>query len=160
MKAALSSEAIEELRSSLEGSSAGARRSSSKEVAAKEFLNAAKDFLGSRWVTRFQDVEIRGDLSVPEQVTMDTIVLDGDGEAGPTGIVAIEKLAEESKTIQNDFEKAVDSSFGGYLESERKWTDTENVRDLECEGDATRKKMSDKQETDVVDVAVEASNRR
>jgi hypothetical protein len=160
IKISLSTEAVEELRSSLEGSSGGNHRSPPKEATAKEFLTAAKDFLGSQWVARFQDVEIRGDLSVPEQVTMGSISLNGGEADGSQGFVSIEKLANESSVVQADFEKAIDSSFEGYLETQRKWAETENVRDLEYEGDTTTKKLSEKHEKDVTDMLKEANTRR
>ena len=153
VRSALSTEAVQELRSSLEGSS-GSGRSMSREAAIKEFLS-------SGWVTRFQDVEILGDLSVPEQAAMDTIALSGsEREDAGRGIYAVQQLASESTLVQADFEKALNVPFEGYLEAERKWADTENVRYLEYDGDTTTKKLSEKQEQDITEAAKEANTRR
>jgi hypothetical protein len=73
-----------------------------------------KDFLGSQWVARFQDVEIGGDRSVPEQMTsMDSISLRGGDADGSQGFVPVEKLAIELSVVQAGFEKAIDYSFEG-----------------------------------------------
>ena len=150
IRKAMSTEAVEELRSSLEASG----RSSSRETALKEFLS-------SSWVTRFQDVEIRGDISVPEQVSMDTITLSAtDSDDVQLGISSVERLANESMLVQADFEKALDVAFEGYLETQRKWADTENVWYLEHDGDTTIKKLSEKYENDVADLVKEVTFRR
>jgi hypothetical protein len=124
----LSSEAHDALRDSLEGAFTPGKTPSKEAV--------VRDFLASRWVTGFQDTVNRHDLAVPEQVSMDNIPLSSDEESNP-GFGAIEKLSQESKSIVDDFEKAIDSCFELYLEVQRKWAETDAVRDLEC------KSMSD-----------------
>jgi hypothetical protein len=136
----LSTEAFEDLRLSLEGLNPS--KSASRE-------SVARDFLASKWVSKYQDVETRADLSIPEQVTMHTIPLSSDdATAGLQGFSAMEKLAQESGTIQIDFERALDSCFEHYLESQRKWADTDAVRDLESEGDNISKRLAEKSVVD------------
>jgi hypothetical protein len=89
LRVTLSTEAYEALRSSLEGQSPPAK-SLSKESVIREFLS-------SKWVDGFQDIETRYDLIIPEQVAMETIPLDNKGDAVMQGFFAIEKLAQESR---------------------------------------------------------------
>jgi len=127
LRSTLSTEAHEALRDSLEGAFTPGKTASKESV--------VRDFLASKWVTGFQDtVNRRHDLAVPEQVSMDTIPLSSDQESNPLmqGFVSIEKLAQESGSIVLDFEKAIDSRFEVYLEVQRKWAETDAVRDLEC----------------------------
>lgn len=145
LRLSLSSEAYEALRVSLEGNvSPGA-------AVSKETV--IKDFLSSHWVTGFQDVETRADVVVPEQLSMDSIPLSSDHEPSPSGFTAIDRLAQESTAIVTDFEKALDGCFKEYLESQRKWAETDAVRDLEFDGDSTAKRLSDKYKSDSNDVA-------
>jgi PH domain associated with Beige/BEACH/Domain of unknown function (DUF4704) len=153
MRRALSPKAFEELRSSLEGTS------SSKKAPSKE--SVARDFLSSLWVQKFQDVETRADLAVPEQVTMEHIPLSSNDVADAAqGFVAVEKLAQESNSIQTDFEKALNSCFEQYLEAQRRWAETDAVRDLEYDGDTTFKRLSEKLENDINEIAQTLSARR
>jgi hypothetical protein len=149
LRVTLSTEAYEALRSSLEGQSPPAK-SLSKESVIREFLS-------SKWVDGFQDIETRYDLIIPEQVAMETIPLDNKGDAVMQGFFAIEKLAQESRDIVSDFEKALDSCFTNYLEAQKKWTETDAVRELEHDGDTTTKRLSEKQRSDSIDVGKHAA---
>lgn len=138
----ISTEAYECLRASLEGVP------SSGKIMSKEAV--VRDFLSSRWVTGFADTISRRDLAVPEQVSMDTIPLSSDQEVNPflQGFFAVEQLGLESSCIVSDFEKAIGSCFEEYLEVQRKWAETDAVRDLEYDGDITNKRMSENHKSD------------
>jgi len=156
LKLTLSSEAFEALRLSLESEpQSPGKHHNSKEAVVREFLS-------SKWVEGFQDVETRFELIVPEQVSMETIPLDNDGAEAAIvqGIVIIEKLSKETNDILVDFEKALDSCFNNYLEAQRKWAETDAVRELEYEGDTTAKKLTERQKNDTSDFAKEAAMRR
>jgi len=142
LRSTLSEEAFESLRVSLEGLS-----SSSKSV--------VRDFMSSSWVTGFQDVETRVDLAIPEQVATDTIPLSSAQGNDPSiqGFLAVERLANESSLIVKDFEKALDGRFEGYLEGQRKWAETDAVRDLESDGDTIVKRLSEKHRSDANEMA-------
>ena len=153
LHATLSTEAYEALRSSLEGRPHQAK-SLSKESVVREFLS-------SKWVEGFQDIETRFALVIPEQVSMDTIPLDSEGsETAMQGVYAVEALSNESKEILSDFEGALDSCFKNYLEFQRKWTETDAVRELEFDGDTTLKRLSEKQRSDAFDINKEAGLRK
>jgi hypothetical protein len=153
LRTTLSTEAYEALRASLEGLTPGSKQQSKESV--------VRDYLTSKWVEGFQDVETRFELNIPEQVSMDTIPLDNeDTDTAVQGVFAIEKLSQESRDIVADFEKALDSCFKNYLEAQRKWTETDAVRELEYDGDTTVKRLSEKQKVDASDIAKEAVVRR
>jgi PH domain associated with Beige/BEACH len=139
----LSSEALDALRSSLEGSQ---EHRISKESVAKEFLT-------SYWVTGFTDVEIRRDFAIPEQLSMGNVPLRGDQDSRSGGFSQIEKLGIESKSIAADLNKTLDGCFEDYLETTRLWAETDAVRDLEFEGDTTGKRLAEKYRNEYGEVA-------
>ena len=140
LQCTLSSEAFEDLRESLEGLSGS--KSPSRESLAREFLS-------SKWVSKYQDVEIKAELSIPEQITTNTIPLSSEEMSSELqGFAAMEKLSDEGDSIQVDFEKALNAGFELYLESQRKWAETDAVRELEYEGDTIAKKLSEKSAND------------
>lgn len=53
----------------------------------------------------------------------------------------------------DDFEKALNGCFENYLQAQRKWAETDLVRELEYQGDDTVKRMSHKQRTDMTEAA-------
>ena len=154
LRSTISSEAHEALRTSLEGAFPPGKAASKESV--------VRDFLSSKWVTGFQDTILRHDLTVPEQVSMDTIPLSSDQDNNPLcqGFVALEKLALESSSLCRDFEKVVDLRFEEYLEVQRKWAETEAVRDLEYDGDTTIKRMSEKYKVDAIETTKAFLQRR
>ena len=147
LRSTISTEAYEALRASLEGAA------SSEKIVSKE--SVVRDFLSSRWVTGFTDTVNRHDLAVPEQVSMDTIPLSSDQETNPLlqGFVAVEKLSFESASIVSDYERAINSCFEEYLEVQRKWAETDAVRDLEHDGDTTTKRLSENHRFDSAETA-------
>jgi hypothetical protein len=154
LRATLSAEAYESLRVGLEGLPPSGRSTSKESV--------IRDFMSSRWVTGFQDIETRIDLAVPEQVAMDTIPLSSAQGNDPSiqGFLSVEKLANESTAIIKDFEKALDGCFEDYLEGQRKWAETDAVRDLECDGDTTVKRLSEKCRNDASEMTKTLALRR
>lgn len=136
----LSSSALDALKASLEG----AHTSSSKESFVKEFLQ-------SQWVSGYQDVDAQSDFMVPEQLCVDVIPVSSDIEQLGLGLASIDALSKESKAIISDFEKALNEYFEGYLEQQRKWAETDAVRELESDGIVTAKRLSEKDasETDI-----------
>lgn len=148
LKSSLSPAAYGDLQASLEGD----HRIHSKEGVVREFLC-------SRWVTKYQDIETRADIAVPEQATMGTIALNSEG---PTvqGFIVIEKLAQEAEAIVVDYEKALHSCFESYLESQRKWAETDAVRDLEYDGDTITSRLSDRHDSAIAELTKAKSRRR
>jgi hypothetical protein len=146
LRASLSAEAFNALRSCLDVVPTPAKESSSPASSHKETL--VRKLLSSSWVAKFQDVDIRGRMSLPEQLqTTKTSSTD------QTGISAIEDLLHESDEIVLSFEKSLNACFEKYLEAQRNWAETGAVRDLECEGDATMKRLSQRHSHDSNDFA-------
>lgn len=144
LRAALSMQSYEALRESLENPSA------SNKNASKESLVRA--FLFDRWVAGFQDVVWRGSVAIPEQVELgNTGIPTGSQQLNSStqGFLAIQELTYESKSILDDFERALNSSFEKYLQAQRKWAETDLVRDLEYRGDETVKRLSAKHKVDL-----------
>ena len=137
LRAALSHKAFESLQSALEKTASndfqGKRRPSTKEVIVRAFLD-------TEWVKGFHDIDIREGLSIPDQVS------NGQRHFHKTsshrGSLAIEELSTESKAILKDFSKALNTAFEEYCEDQRRWAETDAVRDLEFEGDAVIKRLA------------------
>jgi hypothetical protein len=153
LRATMSTEAYEALKMSLEGDALSEKMS--KESVVREFLS-------SPWITGFADTVIRQELSIPEQVSMETIPLSSDQALNPhsQGFCALEKLSFESKCIVSDFESAINSCFEEYLQAQRTWAETDAVRDLEYDGDSTSKRLFENCKLDAVEVAKAANLRR
>jgi len=151
LRSCLSSESFEALRASLEGASLNSNTLSKEAV--------IREFLASQWVSGFQDVETRRDLAVPEQLSMDTVPLSSDQQQSD-GFATIEQLAKESASIVSDFEKSLNSCFEEYLDEQRKWAETDAVRDLEFDGDSTLKRLSEKYKSDSSEIVRSIQLRR
>ena len=145
LKVSLSTEAFDALREGLEGVSSQGK-SSSKESVIRRFLSC-------RWVSGFQDVETRRELSVPEQLSMDTIPISSDYHQLPSGFAVVEALAAETSAIVSEFEASLNSCFEDYLETQKKWAETEAVRDLEFDGDSCIKRLSQQYASDTSEQA-------
>lgn len=143
LTSSLSGESFAALRDSLEGSF---HQQISKESVVKEFLS-------SSWVVGFQDVETRLDIAVPEQLSMGNIPLSSEQVSSSDGFALVEKLAQESKAISFDLEKTLDGCFEDYLESTRRWAETDAVRDLEFDGDSTVKRLSEKHKSESAEMS-------
>ena len=144
LRAALSSQAYEALSCGLEDNT-GSKGSNfqSKEASLRAFLE-------NDWVAGFHDVEGEGDLVIPEQVSIGQIC---DGRKQLTrGKQAIEELAAESVAIVKEYTLLLNIPFTLYCETQRKWAETDAVRDREYEGDVSVKRLSNKYRTDLVEL--------
>ena len=143
LRTALTAAAYDALKESLESPNP-TNKGPSKEVMMRNILT-------SDWVAGFQDVIYRGTYAIPEQVDI------GSGiqcsTATPQGVLAIEELFAESTKIMDDLERALNGCFENYLQAQRKWAETDLVRELEYQGDETVKRMSSKQRTDMTEAA-------
>jgi hypothetical protein len=144
IRSTLSINAFQALRVSLESASSPGKSTSKETV--------ARDWLSSSWVCGFRDVETRKDLAIPEQMSMDSIPLSSEQNPSANGVTAIEQLANQSVAIISDFEKALNGSFEEFLETQRKWTETDAVRELESDGDTTANRLSEKYRNDSSEV--------
>ena len=98
-----------------------------------------KAFLLSDWVRQFHDndytqTEEGGDrsIAIPEQLKSNLSVIGGAKEDRAMKIM--KGLAIECKDITEEFHHTLDIPFIKYLESQKTWTDTTAVRDLEYNG--------------------------
>ena len=146
LRASLLPMAFASLQKCLETSSQLSDEQNLGKVSHKELT--ARATLNSDWVTKFQDVDIRGDQAFPEQVER------GDDEqrrikGASRGVLAVESLSQESNDIISNFGKALDTCFEEYLEAQRRWAETGAVRDMEYEGDTTLKRLSGRHKIDI-----------
>lgn len=148
LRAALSVKAYDALRDCLEASST-LNKNASKE-------SMIRSFMMNHWVTGFQDVAMLGDIAVPEQVETGA---NQQLNSAAQGLLAVEQLHNESKAIMDDFEKALNKSFEEYLQAQKKWAETDLVRDLEYQGDEILKRLSGKHKIDSSETARYASMR-
>lgn len=120
-------------------------------------VNASKEtlvraFLLNSWVTGFQDIISRGNYALPEQVEGgDKVQTSSLASSAPRGVLAIRELYDESGAIVADFEKALNNCFQKYLQSQKKWAETDLVRELEYQGDETGKKLAGNHRKDLTD---------
>jgi PH domain associated with Beige/BEACH len=151
LRSAMTSEAYEGLRQSLEGDATKVSKES-----------VVRDFLSSHWVNGFTDIVHRQDIAVPEQVSMETIPLSSDAALNPSsqGFHVIEKLALESKNVISEFEIAINSCFEEYLFFQQTWAETDAVRELEYHGDTTSKRLSENYKLDLLEITKTANVRK
>jgi hypothetical protein len=109
-----------------------------------------RGFLDNTWVSGFNDVDVDGDVIIPEMVANGQV--HENREASKRGRQAMEELASESKAIIKEYSNLLNTPFTQYCETQRKWAETDAVRDREYEGDVLVKKLSSKYRTDIVDL--------
>ena len=98
-----------------------------------------KAFLSTDWVGQFHDndyiqAEKGGDesIAIPEQLKSNYLLIGEDKEDRAMEIM--KGIAAECKDITDEYHRALDVPFIKYLESQKTWTDTTAVRDLEYNG--------------------------
>jgi hypothetical protein len=89
-------------------------------------------FLRTSWVMGFQDVDLKDELAIPEQLANGQIYR--NRTASNRGFLVMKELFIESKAISDEYDQALDAPFQAYLEEHRQWANTTAVRDLEYEG--------------------------
>jgi hypothetical protein len=106
-------------------------------------------FLENDWVVGFHDVEGEGSVVIPEQVSCGHV--HQDRKQSTRGKQAIEEVASESAAIVKEYTFLLNSPFAHYCENQRKWAETDAVRDREYEGNLSVKRLSSKYRMDIVD---------
>lgn len=151
LRTSLSPESFEALQSCLEVPSLSTEEpaSSSPGKAASPKETMVRTLLSSSWITRFQDVDIRDGIAIPEQLELGNKIEQLDSTS--CGAQAVKELVTESSAIVDNFEKALNSCFEKYLEAQRIWSETGAVRDLEFEGDTTLKRLSGRHRFDLTE---------
>lgn len=123
LRAALSPQAHSALSRGLEEVSSPSKESSksmSKEVNLRSFLE-------SDWVSNFLDVDSLEGFEIPEQVASGQM---HDKKKGSTrGKEAMLEIISESKNIVKEYSALLNEPFGAFCESQRKWAETDAVRD-------------------------------
>ncbi len=95
-------------------------KSSSKEVNLRSFLE-------SDWVSNFLDVDTLEGFEIPEQVANGQ--MHDKKKASTRGKEAMSELIAESKAIVKEYSALLNEPFGAFCESQRKWAETDAVRD-------------------------------
>lgn len=154
LRAALSPQAHDALSRGLEAvtsgstpSKAGSGDSPSKEASLRSFLE-------NDWVSGFHDVEVDGSLIIPEQIDTGQM-----HEVTTRGEEAIEEIVFESVAIVKEYSSLLNTPFALYCENQRKWAETDAVRDREYEGDLSVKNLSTKYRTDLAERVKSMSTR-
>ena len=150
LRAALSPQAHQALSRGLEEVANSATSSKSGNSPSKEA--SLRAFLENDWVAGFHDVEDtkgEGSLVIPEQISNGQIY---QGRPATTrGRIAIEEIASESAAIIKEYSALLNVPFSVYCENQRKWAETDAVREREYEGDVSVKHLSSKYRTDIID---------
>lgn len=107
-------------------------------------------YLESDWVVGFHDVEGEGSVVIPDQVSCGHT--DQDRKQSTRGKQAIEEIASESAAIVKEYTNLLNSPFTQYCENQRKWAETDAVRDREYEGNLSVKRLSSKYRMDIMDL--------
>ena len=143
LKTALSPKAHEALANSMEEIALLGGEAPSKEASLRSFLE-------NGWVAGFHDVETEGDLVIPEQIANGQVYQ--GRKASTRGRQAIEELQSESTAMIKEYTNLLNAPFTVYCENQRKWAETDAVRDREYEGDVSVKRLSNKFSTDLVEL--------
>lgn len=149
LRTSMSSDAYEALRSCLETPPSSSKEEVLQNKAHHSKEIAVRALLSSDWVTKYQDVDIKGGVSIP---CMLCGLGAGEGNnSSQGGARAIEELSLEDNKIVDSFEQSLNVCFEKYLEAQRQWAETGAVRDLEFDGDMTLKRLSKKHSIDLND---------
>ena len=161
LRSGLSLEAYEALRAGLEEPEKKSRyqrrrhgesklRLSQKKKGSTSKEEVLRSFIANTWITGFHDVELlEGGCAIPEQVANGQIYK--NKAASNQGYEAIEQLAEESRAIIKDYSACLNAPFELYCEEQRKWADTDAVRDLEYNGDLAVKRLCSRHRSDLAE---------
>jgi hypothetical protein len=143
LRESLSPLAYKALSQGLEDERTSGPTTQSSNLPSKEaFLRA---FMKNEWVGGFHDMMNEGELIIPEQISC-------IGRHPPTrGRKAIEDLATESASIIKEFNILLNTPFTLYCEKQRKWAETDAVRDREYNGDLLVKRLSNKHRAERAD---------
>lgn len=119
LRASLSLQAHDALSRGLEGGELLSPRGSDppKSVTSRE--ESLRSFLGNEWVTGFHDVEVVGNNVIPEEV------------GSSMGREAILLLSSESLAIVKDYKAVLNSPWTAFCEHQRRWAETDAVREME-----------------------------
>jgi hypothetical protein len=137
LRASLSLEAHSALSRGLGGGELLSPRSDPSKNTSRE--DSLRDFLSHDWVTGFHDVQTVENIILPDSV----------GSA--MGKEAFQSLARESVAITTDYKTVLNAPWKTYCEAQRKWAETDAVREMEHSGDLLVKKLSNKERTDNVE---------
>jgi PH domain associated with Beige/BEACH len=133
LRAALSHDVFQALQESLENTTErNLQQQSSQEVVVREFL-------ASEWVSTYHDIRLNDRASDTLQEKQS---LESQSRSTRKGSLVMHQLSEESFQNIMDFTRALDVPFKMYLEDQRRWAETDLVRDLEYEGDEAIKRFS------------------
>ena len=91
-----------------------------------------RTFLAHDWVTGFHDVQTVGSTILPDSV-------------GTMGKEVFLTLASESAAIINDYKTVMNAPWKAFCEHQRKWAETDAVREMEHSGDLIVKKLASKE---------------
>jgi len=124
LRTALSPKAYKALSRGLEDvstpNSESPKSSSSKEVNLRSFLE-------NEWVSNFHDVDTLDGFVIPEQVANGQ--MHDNKKASTLGKEAMVQLIAESKAIVKEYSALLNEPFATFCESQRKWAETDAVRD-------------------------------
>ncbi len=147
LRSSLSPLAFEALSQGLEEERDSGAAMQSNNLPPKEAVLRA--FLRNDWVVGFHDMMSEGELIIPEQISRDQT---NQGRNTPArGRRAIEEVVSESESIIKEYNILLNAPFTLYCEKQRKWAETDAVRDREYNGDLLVKQLSNKHRTDRVD---------
>ena len=159
LRAALSKSAFQSLQAALELTSGKESRrdaNSNRRSVSKETM--VRRFLDTPWVTGFHDKDQDGNVASPVQQLRKGQRL-FQSASSQRGSLAIQELSTESKTIVNEFHRALDMAFDAYCQDQRKWADTDAVRDLEFEGDTVVKRLANRSRSEGMEASKQISLR-
>lgn len=95
-----------------------------------------RKFLTHDWTTGFHDVRVVGSVVIPDAV------------GSTIGQDVFETLSSESKAIVKDYKSVMNAPWKAYCELQRRWAETDAVREMEHTGDLSLKKLSGKERSD------------
>jgi hypothetical protein len=136
LRAALSHDVFQALQESLEHTAERPLQQQSLPISEEIVV---REFLASVWVSKYHDMRLNDRLSDTPQ---DKQSLESQSRSTRKGSLVMHQLSEESLQNVLDFTRALDVPFKMYLEDQRRWAETDLVRDLEYEGDEAIKRFS------------------
>lgn len=100
-----------------------------------------REFLAHDWVIGFHDVQSLENVILPESI------------GSTMGQGAFKTLKSESIAIIKDYKAVMNAPWKAFCENQRKWAETDAVREMEHTGDLSIKKLSSKDRADAAEAS-------
>lgn len=98
-----------------------------------------RKFLAHDWIAGFHDVQVIDNTIIPDSVGLSM------------GQEVFQILENESRLIIKDYKSIINAPWKAYCELQRRWAETDAVREMEHSGDRSVKRLSTRERSDTAE---------